>query len=71
MLTDHANLHAFMTTKELSRQQACWAEWLAAFDFVIEYRKGVSNPSDDPSCWPDYEQSASIENDGNIILPIL
>jgi len=55
VLTDHANLRAFMTTKELSWWQACWAKRLAAFDFVIEYHKGASNPSDGPSHRPDYE----------------
>jgi|SRR5437667_7549675 len=50
VLTNHVNLRAFMTIKELSRQQAYWAEWLAAFDFVIKYHKGVSNPNNDPSC---------------------
>ena len=46
-------------------------ERLAVFDFVIEYQKGASNPSDGPSRRPDYEQLASIENNGNIMLPIL
>jgi len=55
----------------LSRRQARWAERLAIFDFIIEYRKGASNPSDGPSRRPDYEQSASMEEDGNIMLPTL
>ena len=71
MLTDYANLRTFMTIKELSQWQVCWAERLAIFDFIIEYRKGASNPSNGPSCQPDYEQLASMEEDGNIILPML
>ncbi|TKA33188.1 hypothetical protein B0A50_00741 [Salinomyces thailandicus] len=30
------------------------AEWLAAFDFEIEYKKGETNPADGPSRRPDY-----------------
>ena len=55
VLTDHANLRAFMTTKELSRRQARWAERLAIFDFIIEYRKGASNLSNGLSHQLDYE----------------
>src|SRR5437016_12340465 len=46
VLADHANLQYFMTTKELSRRQARWAERLATFDFEIQYRKGSTNPAD-------------------------
>jgi transposase InsO family protein len=56
VLTDHANLQYFMTTKELTRRQARWAEELAAYDFVIEHRSGKTNPADAPSRRPDYAQ---------------
>ncbi|CRG88523.1 Retrotransposable element Tf2 155 kDa protein type 3 [Talaromyces islandicus] len=54
VLTDHSNLRYFATTKELSRHQARWAEYLSAFDFNIEYRPGSKNPADAPSRRPDY-----------------
>jgi hypothetical protein len=54
VLTDHANLRYFMTTKTLNGRQARWSEYLAAFDFVIEYRAGKKNPADGPSRRPDY-----------------
>ena len=44
--TDHRNLEYFMTTKRLNRRQARWAEFLADYNFVIEYRPGKSNPAD-------------------------
>ena len=50
--TDHDSLKSFMTKKELNKRQARWAEKLAAFDFVIEYRAGKSNPADGLSRQP-------------------
>jgi transposase InsO family protein len=38
--SDHNNLKYFTTTKQLSRRQARWAEYLSQFDFVIHYRAG-------------------------------
>ena len=55
--TDHHSLQHFMTKKELNRRQARWAEKLAAFDFVIQYRTGKTNPADGPSRRPDYENA--------------
>jgi hypothetical protein len=55
VLSDHANLAYFMTTKELTRRQARWAEKLAAFDFIILHRLGKSNPADAPSRRPYYQ----------------
>lgn len=40
VLTDHRNLEYFMTTKQLSRRQVRWSEFLSQFDFVISYRPG-------------------------------
>jgi hypothetical protein len=54
VLSDHNNLRYFMTTKVLNSRQARWAERLAAFDFVIEHKPGVSNPADGLSRRPDY-----------------
>jgi RNase H-like domain found in reverse transcriptase len=68
VLVDHANLCYFMITKELSRRQVRWAEHLAAFDFEIQYHKGVTNLADGPSRWPDFEQTLG---DKQILLPTL
>ena len=38
--TDHKNLEHFMTTKQLNRRQARWAEFLSEFNFKIMYRPG-------------------------------
>lgn len=40
ILTDHKNLEYFTTTKELSQQQAHWAEFLSHFNLEIHYRPG-------------------------------
>ena len=38
VLTNHQNLEHFMTTKQLNRRQARWAEFLSEFNFKITYR---------------------------------
>jgi hypothetical protein len=40
VLTDHNNLQYFTTTKQLSRRQARWSEYMSGFDYVICYRPG-------------------------------
>lgn len=40
VLTDHKNLETFTKTKELSRRQARWSEFLSRFNFEIHYRQG-------------------------------
>ena len=40
ILTDHRNLQYFMTTKQLSRRQARWSEYLSRFNFVIQFCPG-------------------------------
>ena len=40
ILTDYRNLQYFMSTKQLSRRQARWSEFLSRFNFVIQYRPG-------------------------------
>jgi hypothetical protein len=64
LLTDHANLQGFMTTKVLTRRQARWAEWLASFEFSITHRPGKTNPADGPSRRPDYESEGADRPDG-------
>ncbi|EDN07175.1 hypothetical protein HCAG_03706 [Histoplasma mississippiense (nom. inval.)] len=55
VLTDHANLRYFLTTKSLTGRQARWAELLSEYDFFIRYRPGRLNPADAPSRRPDYD----------------
>lgn len=40
IISDHKNLEYFMTTKQLSRRQAQWSEYLSSFNFRIIYRPG-------------------------------
>ena len=54
VLSDHAALQSFMTTKSLQGRQIRWAEYLAAFNFKIYYRKGKDNAADGLSRRPDY-----------------
>ena len=43
VITDHKNLKYFMTTKQLSRRQARWSEFLSRFNFAIQYHPGKLN----------------------------
>ena len=47
VLTDHQNLEHFMTTKQLNRRQARWAEFLSEFNFRITYRPGKEGEKPD------------------------
>ena len=47
VISDHKNLEYFMTTKQLSRRQARWSEYLSRFDFQIVYRPGKSGGKPD------------------------
>jgi RNase H-like domain found in reverse transcriptase/Reverse transcriptase (RNA-dependent DNA polymerase)/Integrase zinc binding domain/Integrase core domain/Chromo (CHRromatin Organisation MOdifier) domain len=40
VLSDHNNLQYFMTSKQLSRRQARWSEFMSNFNFEIKYRPG-------------------------------
>lgn len=40
VLSNHKNLEYFMSTKQLNRRQARWAEFLLGFNFKITYRAG-------------------------------
>src|SRR6202040_1942666 len=40
VFSDHNNLQYFTTTKQLSHRQACWAEYLSSFNYVIHYQAG-------------------------------
>jgi Reverse transcriptase (RNA-dependent DNA polymerase)/RNase H-like domain found in reverse transcriptase/Integrase zinc binding domain/Chromo (CHRromatin Organisation MOdifier) domain/Aspartyl protease len=60
VLSDHKNLEPFMTTKNLNRRQARWAELLANYDFVLVHVPGIKNPADGPSRRPDYAQDVPV-----------
>ena len=47
VITDHKNLEWFMTTKQLSRRQARWSEYLSRFNFEIQYRPGKQGEKPD------------------------
>lgn len=47
VLSDHKNLEWFMSTKELNRRQARWAEFLSQFNFRISYRPGKQSTKPD------------------------
>ena len=55
VITDHANLCTFFTTKQLTRRHARWWEQLSGFDIKLQYRQGKLNPADGLSRRPDYE----------------
>jgi hypothetical protein len=44
-----------MTTKQLTEQQARWAEALASYHFVIMYRTRKQNVKADALTWQDKE----------------
>jgi len=40
VLSDHKNLEYFATTKQLTRRQVRWSEYLSGFNYLIHYRAG-------------------------------
>jgi len=48
VLLDYNNLKGFIKVKALNERQARWAITLAAYDFIIKYRAGKTNPIDAP-----------------------
>ena len=47
VITDHKNLEYFMSTKQLSRRQARWSEFLSRFNYHITYRPGKAGGKPD------------------------
>lgn len=47
VLTDHKALEYFMSTKQLTRRQARWAEELSQYNFKITFRPGAKNAKAD------------------------
>jgi hypothetical protein len=59
--SDHRNLQAFMTTKELNARQARWAEELSSYNFITEHIKGKENKvADALSRRPDYRENTEF-----------
>ena len=76
MYTDHNNLQYFTTTKQLNRRQARWSEYLAGFDFLINYRAGRLGAKPDaltrhPDVYPKkaYQPDVNSFNNRIAILP--
>ena len=47
VITYYISLEYYITTKKLSRRQACWTEFLSGFNFVISYITGRENQKAD------------------------
>lgn len=47
VITDHRSLEYFTTTKQLTRRQARWSEFLSGFNFKIWYRTGAQSTKPD------------------------
>ena len=77
VVSDHNNLQWFMTTKQLTRRQARWAEWLSGIDFRVIYRPGRENDAADAlSRRPDYYEEGhsgrwGSEEESSPVLRIL
>jgi transposase InsO family protein len=73
IFTDHKNLEYFMTTKELTRRQARWAEKLAEFNFKILYQSGAKNHKADaltrmPGYRPDNDEDDRKKYQHQVLL---
>jgi len=67
IITDHKNLEWFLTTKQLTRRQARWAEFIADFDLIIVYRPGKESGKPDAlSRRPDHEPQETQEREHRI-----
>ncbi|KAI0999173.1 hypothetical protein K3495_g9023 [Podosphaera aphanis] len=47
VLSDHRNLRYFMSTRQLSERQVCWAEELPNYNFEIKFRPGTESTKPD------------------------
>jgi hypothetical protein len=62
VLADHLNLKYFMTTKNLTRRQARWYNFLTDFAFTVDHQSGSLNRADLPSRREDYKFDPADEN---------
>ena len=70
--SDHNNLQYFTTTKQLSRRQARWSEYLSNFGFLIHYRPGRLGTKPDaltrrPDVYPKKSFQAEVNSFNNRI----
>lgn len=73
IITDHKALEYFMTTKQLNRRQARWAEYLSRFSFVIKYNPGKNHQKADaltrlPGVRPQNVEDDRIQHQHQTIL---
>jgi hypothetical protein len=64
--TNNMALKYFMSLHLLSHQQVSWAQFLAWFQFKIEYAPGKGNKADRLSHWPDY--FGALEDTKEVVL---
>jgi hypothetical protein len=71
ILSNHQNLEYFMTTKQLTRREACWALLISEYNFVIQYRTGISNKKADALSWKpgDKPLKGSDQTTGSVLKP--
>lgn len=74
VFTDHRSLEYFMTTKQLNRRQARWAEFLSEFHFIIKYRPGKQGTKPDsltrrPGDIPKGVMDERIQRNSQVLLP--
>ena len=62
VFTNHQNLEHFMTTKQLNRRQARWAEFLLEFNFKISYRSGKEGEKPDTLTRLAQDRSKEFDN---------
>ena len=67
VVTDYKNLKYFATMKLLSQQQACWSEYLSAFNMMIRFWPGhIGTKPDALICCPDLYLSGGKGNYGKV-----
>ena len=71
VITDHNNFRYFMSTKKFNAKQIRWTEKLAAFNFIIKYRRKKLNFADAPSRRSDIIKFDDSENNNDDFLFIL
>ncbi|MBW0540978.1 hypothetical protein O181_080693 [Austropuccinia psidii MF-1] len=63
VLTDHSALQYFMSSKVLTCFQACWAEFLSEFHFIITYQPGrLATLPDALSYWDNMYPETGVDS---------
>lgn len=76
VISDHKALEYFMSSKQLTRRQARWAEKLSEYDFVIQYRAGKQSEKPDSlsrrdDLYPSGGEGAYAKNNPHNFKPLL